>query len=194
MTDPGAGPLPAGGLADWLVGMAAALAGDADADVPCAGCTACCASSQFVPVGPDEVATLARIPEALRFPAPGLPPGTVVLPYDEQGRCPMLTGTGCSIYEDRPRTCRTYDCRVFAATGVTLDDPAKAAIAQRAARWRFDVATDADRAARDGLRAAARRLAAPAPEPRPRNATERAVASVVQYLGDAGPGPPQPSR
>ena len=32
----------------------------------------------------------------------------------------MLIDNQCSIYEHRPRTCRTYDCRVFAAAG--LDD------------------------------------------------------------------------
>ena len=28
---------------------------------------------------------------------------------------------GCSIYDHRPRTCRTFDCRVFAAAGVAVD-------------------------------------------------------------------------
>ena len=187
------GRLDAGGLGDWLVGMRAALAGTRDADVECGGCVACCASSQFVPIGPDEVATLARIPEALRFPAPGLAPGHVVLPYDARGRCPMLTDAGCSIYEDRPRTCRTYDCRVFAATGVSLDDPAKVAVAEQAARWHFTVTTDADRAARDGLRDAARRLvedpdAVPA-DRRPRNATELAVAAVEALTAARRPPP-----
>ena len=34
-------------------------------------CTACCTSSQFVHIEPDETDTLAHIPAALRFPAPG---------------------------------------------------------------------------------------------------------------------------
>jgi Fe-S-cluster containining protein len=109
----------------------------AENDVPCGACTACCTSSQFVHIAPDERETLARVPAELRFPAPGLPQGHVVLPYDERGHCPMLVDGACSIYEHRPRTCRTYDCRVFAVTGVTPDD--QPAIAARVAEWHLEV-------------------------------------------------------
>ena len=64
-------------------------------------------------------------PAALRFPRPGRPKGHVVLGYDEHGRCPMLGDHGCTIYEHRPRTCRTYDCRVFAATGSSPIRPSR---------------------------------------------------------------------
>lgn len=165
------GPLAAGRLWEWLAGMQRALRGEADADVPCDGCTACCRSSQFVHIRPEETATLARIPAALRFPAPGLPDGHVVLGYDERGRCPMLGEDGCSIYDARPRTCRTYDCRVFAATGVDADKPA---VAERARRWRFDMTTDADRTLGDALRAAAAFV-------RERDATRRAVRAVEEH-------------
>jgi uncharacterized protein len=150
-------------LAGWLADMDAALRGGTDADVPCDGCTACCTSSQFVHVGPDETDTLAHIPAELLFPAPGLPTGHVVLGYDERGHCPMLLDGRCSIYEHRPRSCRTYDCRIFTATGVEPDKPA---IAERVARWRFD-ADDVD------LRAAAASLADAVPNP-----TQRAVRAV----------------
>ncbi len=110
---------PAGSLGAWARATVTVATGG-EADVPCGGCTACCRSGWFVHVAPDEVEALRRIPRALRFPAPGRPPGHVVLPHDEHGRCPMLTGTGCSIYEDRPRTCRAFDCRVFTATGLRL--------------------------------------------------------------------------
>ena len=89
----------------------------AGSEVPCDGCTACCTSSQFVHIGPDETDTLARIPRRLLFPAPRLPAGHVLMGYDENGHCPMLVDGACSIYEHRPRTCRTYDCRVFPAAG-----------------------------------------------------------------------------
>ena len=102
-------------------------------DVPCDGCTACCRSSQFVHIGPDERATLRRIDPALLVSAPGRP-GHWVMGYDEEGRCPMLGHDGCRIYEDRPRTCRIYDCRVFAATGVEPDQPL---VAERVREWRF---------------------------------------------------------
>src|SRR5207253_1500026 len=115
------GPLAAGDFVSWVTGMQGAIAGDHDSDVPCDGCTACCTSSQFVHIEPDETETIARIPPELLFPAPRAPRGHVLLGYDERGHCPMLIDGGCSIYEHRPRTCRTYDCRVFAATGVDVD-------------------------------------------------------------------------
>src|ERR1044072_724626 len=96
--------------------MQAALRGETDADVPCGDCSACCTSSQFVPIGPDETDTLAHIPAELLFPAPGRDKGVVLRPYDERAHCRMLVDGRCSIYEHRPRTCRTYDCRIFAAT------------------------------------------------------------------------------
>jgi Fe-S-cluster containining protein len=137
--------LEAGELEAWLAGMHAALEGARDADVPCDGCTACCSSSQFVHIEPDETDTLAHIHAALRFPAPGRPAGHVLLGYDEHGRCPMLGDHGCTIYEHRPRTCRTYDCRVFTATGVE-PDASQPAITARVRRWRFEVPTPAARA------------------------------------------------
>ena len=151
------GRLDAGELPAWLTATRRALDGEVDADVPCDGCTACCEASQFVHIGPDEAETLAHVPEALLVPAPGLPPGHVVMGYDEHGRCPMLVEGGCSIYDHRPRTCRTYDCRVFAATGVVPDEPAKAGIADRVRRWRFATSgSDEDAALRDALARAAR--------------------------------------
>ena len=62
---------------------------------------------------------------------------------------------GCSIYEDRPLTCRRYDCRLFAAAGVTAGGDEKAEVTRRVARWSFDFASEGDRAARDAIRAAA---------------------------------------
>jgi uncharacterized protein len=128
--------LAAGAFAPWLQMMQRALRGEVEADVPCNGCTACCRSSQFVHIDPDETETLAHIPVDLRFPAPGLPPGHVVLGYDERGHCPMLRDDGCSIYDYRPRACRTYDCRVFTATNVE-PDAEKPTIIDRVRRWRF---------------------------------------------------------
>jgi Fe-S-cluster containining protein len=154
--------LPAGDFSSWLHGMEAALAGAAAADVPCGGCTACCTSSQFVHIDPDETDTLAHIPAALLFPAPGRPRGHVLLGYDERGHCPMLVDGRCSIYEHRPRTCRAYDCRIFAAVGLDVDaeDGHKEEIARRARRWRFSFPTDDDRRRQDAVRAAARSVRA----------------------------------
>jgi Fe-S-cluster containining protein len=176
--------LDAGPFASWLAKLQGALAGDGASDVPCNGCTACCTSSQFVHIGPDETDTLAHIPPELVFPAPRMPAGHVVLGYDDRGHCPMLIDGACSIYEHRPRTCRTYDCRVFPASGVEVDKPL---IAERTRRWRFQLLTDDDRAQHAAVRAAAALLRAhvellPA-DTRPANPTELAVLAV-RYVGE----------
>jgi Fe-S-cluster containining protein len=147
---------PAGELAEWLEATRVVIRHELTADVACDGCTACCESSQFVHIAPDETDALAHIPSALLFPAPGSP-GHVLLGYDEHGRCPMLVDGRCSIYAYRPRTCRTYDCRVFAAAGVDCDKPR---IAERARQWRF---SDPDNRG-DAVRAAARFIETHAPE------------------------------
>ena len=149
------GDLDAGEFSTWATATQAAIRGERIADVPCGGCTACCTSSQFVHIGPDETTTLAHIPSELLFPAPGLPRGHVVLGYDERGHCPMLVDNACSIYEHRPRTCRTYDCRVFPASGITPGDEAKRRLSQQAQRWRFKFPTDADSTRLEAVRAAA---------------------------------------
>lgn len=137
--------LPAGDFSLWLRGTRRALAEKGSAGVPCGDCTGCCTSSYFIHIGPDESQTLRRIPKKLRFPAPGLPKGQVVLGYDEKGRCPMLKGGTCSIYEDRPQTCRAYDCRVFPAAGIEAGDDGQEMINQRVRRWRFSYPTEGDR-------------------------------------------------
>jgi uncharacterized protein len=155
-----AGPLDAGPFAPWLRRTIAVLEGQpgAEADVPCDGCTACCESSQFVLVEPDEHDTRAHIPNELLFPAPGAPEGSSVIPYDADGRCPMLRDDGCSIYAHRPRTCRAYDCRVLAAAGVDVG-PEKPTIRRRVDRWRFTFEGDGG-ASSDERSAAAVRSAA----------------------------------
>jgi uncharacterized protein len=168
--------LPAGDFMSWLSAMQTALRGESDADVPCGECTACCTSSQFVPIGPDETDTLAHIPKDLLFPAPRLSKGHVVLPYDERGHCPMLVDGRCSIYEHRPRTCRTYDCRIFTATGLDVDAEAetKADIAARSRRWRFTFPTDDDHRHHAAVRAAVRSV-------RASSVTELAVRSIETH-------------
>jgi Fe-S-cluster containining protein len=147
--------LLAGDFGDWLDALPGAIDGEHDADVPCGTCTGCCTSSQFIAIGPDEVDTLRAIPAALRFPAPGRPKGHVLLGYDEHGHCPMLVDGACTIYDRRPRTCRTYDCRVFPAAGLEPDEATKAAITERVHRWRFAHPRPDDAARHDAVRAAA---------------------------------------
>lgn len=184
--------LAAGDFSTWLAGMQTALSETSGSDVPCGGCTACCTSSQFVHIGPDETDTLAHIPRQLLFPAPHLPSGHQLLGYDERGHCPMLVDNRCSIYDHRPRTCRTYDCRVFPASGVDVDDD-KPAIARQTERWRFGLATPADRERQTAVRSAARFLVEH-PEVVPGegalvNATERAVLAIEIHSVFLAPDP-----
>ena len=112
------GNLDAGDFSAWLGSALSAIRDGDRRRCPAAGAPRAARSSQFVHIEPDEADALAHIPAALLFPAPGRPHGHVLLGFDERGHCPMLVEGGCSIYEHRPRTCRTYDCRVFAATGL----------------------------------------------------------------------------
>jgi Fe-S-cluster containining protein len=173
--------LAAGGFSSWLVEIQGAIRGERGAVVPCGGCTACCTSSQFVHVEPDETKTLSRIAPELLFPAPRRPPGHMLLGYDERGHCPMLIDNQCSIYEDRPRSCRSYDCRIFPAAGVAVDDD-KPLIAQRVQRWRFSFPTRADREQFEAVQAAAKSLDdRPGLSPdgvAPVNATGRALRAI----------------
>ena len=179
----------AGVFSAWLVSAQAAIRGDESADVPCGDCTACCTSSQFIHIGPDEVETLARIPKALRFPAPKRPRGHVVLGFDERGHCPMLRDGACTIYEHRPRTCRTYDCRVFTATGL---EPAthQVEIRRQVRRWVFTYPTPQDERLRRAVVRAAEDLVCPVDDGavlgRPSGAdslqpTQRAALAVEQH-------------
>lgn len=175
------GELDAGPAAAWVLGMRAAIDSGGSSDVPCGDCTACCRSAQFVHVGPDEDRARAVIPAALLFPAPGLPRGHDLMGYDESGRCPMLRHDGCAVYVDRPRACRTFDCRVFAAAGLDPTEDGKDDIARQVRRWRFRVQTAEDRARLDAVRAAARWLRedpSRLPGGAPRTVTALAVAAV----------------
>ena len=150
--------LPAGRFSSWLRRIRSAHVRENGMDVPCGGCSACCRSSYFIHIRPEETEALARIPEKLLFAAPGLPAGHRVLGYDKEGRCPLLTGDRCSIYAHRPLTCRNYDCRIFPAAGIAAEEGNKALIARHVRRWKFSYPTPRDRARHAAVRAAAKFL------------------------------------
>lgn len=138
--------VPAGNFSEWLRGAEASLrSGKGGSAVPCGTCTACCRSSMFIHIEPEETQTIQRIPRALLFAAPGLPNGHLLMGYDDKGHCPMLVDNKCSIYEDRPQTCRRYDCRVLAATGIPVDQKTQADIAQRVKAWVFHYESEESR-------------------------------------------------
>jgi Fe-S-cluster containining protein len=146
---------PAGEFGAWLRAVRAALRDDGDSDVACGTCTGCCTSSYFITVRPQDVAARRRIPVELLVPVPNAPPGLQLMGYDERGHCPMLRDGRCSIYADRPQTCRTYDCRVYAAAGLSpgADKPV---IAERVRAWEFTYADDDARRAHAAVRLAAK--------------------------------------
>lgn len=152
MTDPAA-PLPAGEFSRWLRDMRRALASDGGMDVACGDCRGCCVSSYHVKVRAHETAAMARIGESNLEPDPGHA-GSRLLGYRENGHCRMLVDGNCSIYEDRPETCRAYDCRVYAAAGMNAG-PDKAVINTRVARWVFDYPSERDRDEHRAVRDAA---------------------------------------
>jgi hypothetical protein len=87
--------------------------------------------------------------------APGQPDGFFVVGFSNDGSCPMLNERRCSIYPQRPRTCRDYDCRIFAAAGIDAGGPDKAVINERVRAWAFSYDNDADRVAHAAVRTAA---------------------------------------
>src|SRR2546429_9001558 len=100
--------VPAGNFSEWLRGTEASLrSGKGGSAVPCSACTACCRSSMFIHIKPEETQTIQRMPCALLFPALGMPEGHVLMGYNDNGHCPMLIDNKCSIYEYRRQTCRS---------------------------------------------------------------------------------------
>lgn len=141
----------AGVFSSWLRRVRHMLLRDSGVNVPCGDCTGCCTASKFIHISPDEVATIALIPANYLAAAPQSLVGHVVMGYDEQGRCPMFKDGYCTIYHNRPRTCRNFDCRVFAAANV-LPAGKKTPIQAQVALWRFDYPTEADRQLQKSIR------------------------------------------
>ena len=183
--------LPAGSFSTWLRNMRDTLRSNTGSDVPCGDCTACCTSSQFIHIAPDEADVLAQIPKALLFPAPGLPEGNVLMGYNTHGHCPMLIDNKCSIYAHRPQTCRNYDCRVFPAAGITPDEAEKALVAKRVKRWKFNYESARDETLHAAVKSAAiflREHAECFPNGVPRNATQLAALAIKVHAVFLGGG------
>ena len=128
----------AGPFSEWLRAMREALAGNAGMDVACGDCRGCCTSSYFIKVRAHETRALEHIGEDSLRPVPGSQQRQPCS-WDSTSRahCFMFANGGCSIYQHRPETCRTYDCRVFTAAGMNAG-PDKTEINERVASWRFE--------------------------------------------------------
>ena len=151
---PMADGIEAGDFSAWLRHARKALALGLGTDVDCGDCVACCSSSYFIHVKPEEAKALGAEAQTAMVPAPGMPKGHKVLAYDKRGVCPMLKPSGCSVYAKRPQTCRSYDCRIFAAAGIAAGGHDKAGINARVERWVFAYPTDRDREEHAAVRAA----------------------------------------
>ncbi len=175
----------AGDFLPWLQDTLTSLQGKRDADVPCGDCVACCTSSYFIHIKPTDTQTLERVPKDIVFPAPRLPKGHFLLGYNEKGHCPMFEDGKCSIYEYRPQTCRQYDCRVFAATGLQANEKDKSKIANQAKAWTFETLDNESSAALQAVRAAATFLRTYTSHfPKgfvPSNTTQQAVLAIRLY-------------
>jgi hypothetical protein len=149
--------LPAGNFSEWLRDMRRALAGDGGMDVACGDCVGCCTSSYYIKVRSKESRALAAIDPRHLDPEPTAA-GDRIMGFASNGHCHMFANGGCTIYADRPETCRSYDCRVFAAAGMPAGGDDKSVINERVARWRFEYASDTDRIEHGAVRAAANYL------------------------------------
>ena len=147
--------LNAGCFSSWLRRFRHALLTDTGIEVPCGSCRACCTSSYFIHIRPEEKKTLSRIHKQLLFSAPGLPKGNMLLGHFSDGSCPMLKDSGCMIYNVRPKTCHIYDCRIFAAAGIKAGSKEKRLVNQQVEKWIFSYPTDTDRLQHDAVRTAA---------------------------------------
>jgi Fe-S-cluster containining protein len=143
--------IAAGPFGEWLAGMRAVLRGHSGTVVPCGDCVGCCVSSYHIPIRPEDQEALRRIPAAFLVRAPGSASDHRMMRYHENGLCPMLEDSKCTIYSARPQTCRDYDCRIFAAAGIDAGDADKDVINRRVRAWRFSYPTDADRAAHEAV-------------------------------------------
>jgi hypothetical protein len=147
--------IAAGAFGAWLEQARDSLHGNRGADVPCGDCVGCCVSSYFIPVRPEDKDALDTIPAKYLVNAPNEPRGQWLMGYREDGTCPMLVDRKCTIYGQRPQTCRDYDCRVFAAAGIDAGGDDKIVINRRVHAWRFTYPSAADVAAHEAVKAAA---------------------------------------
>jgi len=133
----------AGPFSAWLELTRAALQGGEPVDVPCGSCTACCTSGFYIAVNKQETATLDMIPDEFFFEIPGAEE-FVFIGFDQQGHCPLLEEGRCSIYQDRPIACRTFDCRIYTATGIRPEKDSSSPISRRIGSWIFEYPTKED--------------------------------------------------
>ena len=78
--------------------------------VDCQSCHGCCRANYSIGLSEDEAKVLPHTR------VDGFP---VVLP-EADGKCPFLVDEVCTVYDKRPVSCRQYDCRDLARSGILL--------------------------------------------------------------------------
>ena len=136
--------IEAGSFSAWLEMTKKSIANGTGITVPCGSCGACCRSAFYIAVRQNEIKAFAHIPKELLSEIPGVPE-VYYIGFNEQGHCPLLIDDLCSIYEYRPHSCKTFDCRVYTATGIKLDKEDNSPINMRVNEWKFSYATKNDR-------------------------------------------------
>lgn len=77
-------------------------------DVPCNGCNKCCKSFKEISITDSESKNLNHLAKD----------GKLFLKLKENGECSYLVDNKCSIYNNRPKTCKEYDCRIYALANI----------------------------------------------------------------------------
>jgi len=78
--------------------------------VDCQTCHGCCRAGYSIGLSEDEANVLPHT-RVEGFP--------VILP-EADGKCPFLVDEVCTVYDKRPVSCRQYDCRDLARSGILL--------------------------------------------------------------------------
>jgi uncharacterized protein len=144
--------LDAGAFSSWLRAMRASLAGGPGMEVACGDCVGCCTSSYYIKVRAHETQALTRIGAHLESGT--TTDGSRLMGFAANGHCHMFVDGGCAIYADRPETCRTYDCRIYAAAGIDAGE-GRTRINARVAAWRFSYPDTRDLEEHRAVKAAA---------------------------------------
>jgi uncharacterized protein len=148
--------IDAGDFDQWLTETRASFKDGRGTSVPCGECRGCCVSSYFIHIKPQDARSLDVIPRHLLISVPRASDNAFLMGYDQEGRCPMLKNANCSIYADRPSTCKDYDCRIFAAAGILAGERDKSVINERIGAWQFRYSTEDSRFRHQAIREAAR--------------------------------------
>ncbi len=127
----------AGDFETWLQNILDSFKSGTGIDVPCGDCRGCCSAGRFVHLLPSDQSAHSVIPKQFLLRTPGMSKGHAVMGYLDSGCCPMLKAGNCSVYLSRPSTCRTFDCRVLAATGLSMEGKWSERINERVRAWQF---------------------------------------------------------